>query len=136
MVLVEHAMTSSIIYPEKRNEVIDALRSLSDPIHQKTRWGRVEEGVNYFDDLTINVHTLYDDTQVLPMPDSAVPELLHEAEIPALLAVDEALGPMIRDLGVRGDSDYLADARWPNVVRAARAALVVMQACDEAGTVP
>lgn len=124
-------MTSRIEYPDMRNEVISALRSLSDPAHQRTRWGKVEEGVNYYDDLNLNVHILYDDTRVLPTPDAAVPELLHEAEIPVLRAVDAALGPMIRDLGDRPDADYLSDPRWPHVVEASAAALAVMEACDE-----
>jgi hypothetical protein len=125
-------VTAPIKYPDMRLEVIAALRSLSDPEHQRTRWGRVEEGVNYFDDLTLNVHTLYDDCQVLPMPETAVSELLHGEEVPFLRAVDAALGPMIRDLGNRPDADYLSDPRWPSVVRAAGEALAAMQACDEA----
>jgi hypothetical protein len=43
-------------------------QALVDPQHQRLRWGRVEEGVRYYDDLDINVHILYDDCQVLPSP--------------------------------------------------------------------
>ncbi|HEY8717071.1 SCO4402 family protein [Pengzhenrongella sp.] len=121
-------MTSEVTFPEMRNEVIAALRSFSDPVHQATRWGRWEEGVNYYDDLTLNVNTLYDDCQVLPSPESAVPDVLLEADVPALRALDNALGPMIRDLGNRPDTDYLADPRWPTVVAAAQAALDAMDA--------
>jgi hypothetical protein len=127
---MERAMTADIIFPEMRHEVIDALRSLSDPLHQRARWGRVEEGVNYYDDLTLNVHTLYDDCQVLPSPDSAVPDVLHDAELPAFRALDAALGPMLRELGDRPDEEYLADPRWDNVIRAASSALAAMRACD------
>lgn len=130
---MEHPMKSAITFPEMRNEVIGALRSLSDLAHQQTRWGRVEEGVNYYDDLTLNVHILYDDCRVLPSPDGAVPDILHAAEIAAFRALDSALGPMIRELGDRPDEDYLADPRWPHVLGAAREALVVMEACDQVG---
>ena len=121
-------MTSDVTYPEMRNEVIAALRSLSDPTHQATRWGRAEKGVNYYDDLTLNVNTLYDDCQVLPSPEAAVPGVLLAADVPALRTLDDVLGPMIRDLGNRPDTDHLTDPRWPTVVAAAKAALDAMVA--------
>jgi hypothetical protein len=127
-------MTSQVTFPEMRNEVIAAVRSLSDPLHQATRWGRYEEGVNYYDDLTINVNTLYDDCQVLPSPETAVPDVLYEAEVPAFRALERALGPMIRELGNRPDEDYLSDAGWSVVVDAARDALFAMQASDTQDT--
>lgn len=123
-------MTRSIQFPEMRVEVIAALESLSDPARQE-RWGQVEEGVSYYDDLTLNVHTLYDDCMVLPDPQGAVPAILHPDEIPAFRDLERVLGPMISDLGDRADVDYLADSRWPTVMQAARKALSLMEACDE-----
>jgi hypothetical protein len=123
-------MTSQVTFPEMRDEVIAALRSLSDPLHQETQWGRAEEGVNYYDDLTLNVNTLYDDCRVLPSPESSVPEVLLDSDVPALQAVEDALGPMIRDLGNRPDADYLADPRWGSVVTAAQQALRLMEAAE------
>jgi hypothetical protein len=52
-------MTADIIFPEMRHQVIEALRSVSDPLHQRARWGRVEEGVNYYDDLTLSTFAVY-----------------------------------------------------------------------------
>jgi hypothetical protein len=127
-------MTSRVAFPEMRNEVIAALRALSDPVHQQTRWGRCEEGVNYYDDLTLNVNTLYDDCQVLPSPETAVPDVLLDAEVPAFRALDQALGVMVSDLGNRPDGDYLADPRWGGVVAAALNALDAMQASDVEGS--
>ncbi len=118
--------------PELRLEVIGALQALSDPEHQRMRWGRVEEGVGFFDDLTLNVHILYDDCAVLPDPQSAVPELLHPAEVQPLLELHTAFWPMLQELGERPDIDYLSDPRWPIVVRAAAAALVVFESSDRA----
>lgn len=125
-------MSPTVTFPDMRLQVIAALRSLGDSHHQNTRWGRVEEGVNYYDDLTLNVHTLYDDCMVLPEPSEAVPDVLHQEEVSALNDLEQALGPMLHDLGDRPDAHYLADPRWPAVVHAAKAALGVLQACDEA----
>ena len=118
-----------------RLQVIAAVRSLSDPQYQKAWWGQVEEGVNQYDDLTINVHVLYDDCMVLPQPQSAVPDVLHDEEVPAFLALERSLGPMIQDLGDQADDAYTSDPRWPGVVDAARRALAIMQRSDE-GTPP
>jgi hypothetical protein len=118
---------TDVKFPDMRREVISALRSLADPEHQRLRWGRVEEGVDYYDDLTLNVHILYDDTQVLPSPETAVPAVLHQSEAPALQALDAVLGPLLDDLGEQPDSEFLADPRWPRVVEAARHALAVVE---------
>jgi hypothetical protein len=126
-------MTGDFEFPAMRAEVKEALRALSDPEHQHARWGRYEPGVEYYDDLDLNVHILYDDTQVLPEPASAVPSLLHESEAPALLALDAVLGEMIRQLGDAPDTSYVSDPRWPAVVRAAGEALRVMNANDDEG---
>jgi hypothetical protein len=131
VVVVELAVSELVEFPEMRMEVIAALRSLGNRQHQETRWGRVENGVNYYDDLTINVHTLYDDCMVLPEPSQAVPDVLHQEEVPVFQDLERALGPMIHDLGDRPDADYLSDPRWVTVVHAARAALAVMQTQDE-----
>lgn len=122
---------SAIEFPEMRHEVIAALRSLSDRTHQQLRWGRREEGVNYYDDLTLNLHILYDDCQVLPSPESAVPAVLHAREVTALRALDAALSPLIGDLGDRPDSDYQTDPRWPGIIEAARSALKVMEESEQ-----
>jgi hypothetical protein len=45
------AGTGRPFLPEMRHEVIEALRSLSDPLHQRARGGGVEEGVTYHDDV-------------------------------------------------------------------------------------
>jgi hypothetical protein len=128
--ILERAVTKSTQLPEMRLEVIAALDSLSDPARQE-RWGQVEEGVSYYDDLTLNVHTLYDDCMVLPDPQGAVPAILHPDEIPAFHDLERVLGPMVRDLGDSPDMDYLADSRWPIVMQAARKALSLMEACDD-----
>lgn len=123
-------MSGNVELPNMRAEVIGALRALSDPEYQHAAWGKYESGVPYYDDLDMNVHILYDDTQVLPDPEVAVPSLLYESEVSALQAVDAVLGQMIQELGDRPDAEYLTDPRWPAVVRAAGQALTVMEASD------
>jgi hypothetical protein len=120
-------MITSVEFPAMRDEVVAALRSLADPQHQRTHWGVSEPGVNYYDDLTLNVHILYDDSQVLPDPSAAVGAVLSEGEVDPLRTVHDALGPILDELGDRPDSDYLADTRWPAVVAAAQSALDAMR---------
>lgn len=115
-----------------RLEVISAVRSLSDRQHQEAQWGRYESGVNYYDDLTLNVHVLYDDCAVLPQPHNAVPDILYEEEVPAFLDLEHALGPMISDLGDQSDDIYMSDPRWAGVLDAAGRALAAMRRCEEA----
>lgn len=124
-------MTGRFEFPPMRAEVMEALRALSDPEHQFSKWGRYEPGVEYYDDLDMNVHILYDDVQVLPDPASAVSSVLDESEISAMQALHAALGEMIRDLGDVSDAIYLSDPRWPAAIRAAQGALVAMNANDD-----
>jgi hypothetical protein len=128
--VVELAVISTPRFPEMRHEVISALTSLSDPWHQAHRWGRYEDGVSYYDDLTMNVNILFDDCQVLPDPASSVGDILFEGEVFAFLALSAALGPMIDDLGNRSDQDYIGDSRWGTVVGAASKALLAMRSSD------
>lgn len=124
-------MSAPVIFPEMRLQVIAALRSLSDVQHQQARWGRVDEGVEYYDDLTLNVHILYDDCAVLPEPADSVGTIIYASEVLAFAELDGALGPMLDDLDDAVDEIYTRDPRWPAVVRAAQNALVAMQRSDE-----
>lgn len=115
-----------------RMQVVAALESLSDPELQ-ARWGHFEEGVSYYDDLTMNVNMLYDDALVLPEPGSAVPEILYPEEVAAFVELDSALGPLIRELGESGDDVYIRDRRWPRVMAAAAHALALMRLTGDVG---
>jgi hypothetical protein len=130
MVILEKAMIRLVKYPDMRLQVVDALRSLSDVRHQQTMWGQYVEGSNYYDDLDLNIHILYDDCLALPEPQEAVPHVLHAEEVPIFLQLERALGPMIADLGDAPDETYTSDPRWAAVVTAAGAALEVMERLD------
>ena len=88
-------------------------------------------GENYYDDLDANIHILYDDSQVLPEPALAVPQLLHPGEVAGLAAVESVLGPMITELGNRPDTDYSGDPRWQQVVDLVKAAHAKMTESPE-----
>jgi hypothetical protein len=120
-------MTISVQFPAMRDQVIAALRSLANPEHQRTHWGLSKPEVNYYDDLTLNVHILYDDCQILPDPSAAVGTVLIEGEVEAIRRVHGALGPILDELGDRPDSDYLDDPGWPAVALAAQKALETMR---------
>lgn len=120
-------MTTEIQFPDMRTQVQSAVESLSDRSLQ-SRWGTLEPGANFYDDLTLNVNLLYDDSMVLPDPSSAVPELLYPDEVAALETLGATLGQLIERLGERSDRDYLCDPCWPQVVSAAARALAIMRA--------
>jgi hypothetical protein len=115
----------TVQFPEMRLEVVEALQSLADPQRQK-KWGQVKDGINYYDDLTLNVNILYDDCQVLPDPSLSIGSILYPNERDVLHAVHEALNPLLNNLGNKPDGDYLADPQWPAVIMAAREALQTM----------
>lgn len=121
---------SAAQFPAMRDEVIASLRSLSDTTHQREQWGRYDPEISYYDDLSLNVHTLYDDCEVLPDPAAAVPAVLREGDVSAFEALEAVLGPLLEQLGDRPDADYMSHPQWPEVVRAASAALAAMRASD------
>lgn len=120
-------------FPHMRDAVISALMSLSRPEYQQSQWGKYDPEVPFYEDLNIVVHTLYDDCEVLPSPSKAVGSIIAKEEVIPLREVDLALGPLLDELGDRPDAEYVADPRWPNVVRAASNALAAMRRSDEAG---
>lgn len=112
-----------IEFPYMRAEVVNALRSLSDPATQHSEW----VGWSHLD---LCIHILYDNTTVIPNPEASIGSLIHESAAPALDVLDTVLGPMIDDLGDVPDQIYLADHRWPSVIHAAANALAAMEAND------
>ncbi len=96
-----------------------ALAAFSDRDYQERVWvPRNYPHLNFYDDLTQNVHVLYDDSQVLPDPESRGRwVLLPGDELDRLRALDSVLGPMIDELGEAPDAAYLQDPRWPSVIR-------------------
>ena len=120
---------ADVQFPEMRAEVMSAVRSLASLSHQRLRWGVWDDGsASYFEDLTLVVNVLYDDTGVVPQPSGSVGAILHEAETDAFLALDAALSPIIDDLSEAPDTDYLSDPRWLDVLQSAGACAAAMEA--------
>lgn len=123
-------MTGSVEFPAMRAQVVSAVRALADRSYQDANWGHVEPGVNFYDDLTLNVHILYDDCAVLPDPAARLGVVLLPGDLDVLVHLHDALGPMLADLGNSPDDSYLADPRWDSVLEAAQAALAAMTSSD------
>jgi len=115
-----------------RMGVIDALRSLADREYQERVWiNRIYPHERYYDDLSMRIHTLYDDTDVLAAPAGMVGDVIYSSEIDSLHQLDSILSPLIDELGDADDSTYLADPRWDQVIRASDAALRTMLANEK-----
>ena len=124
---VEPPMNRRAQFPEMRANVVDAVSALADRGRQAERWGLHEPN-----DLSLHVHVLYDDCQVLPDPSASVGTLIYAEEVVPLLALYQELDPMLEDLGDAPDSVYTGDERWNKVVLAATTAFEVMRRCDHA----
>lgn len=106
-----------------RAEVILAVAALADAEYQQRFWG-VRRPSGAYDDLSMSIHTLYDDDVHLPNVDDSIGAVLVDGnELDRLRVLDSHLSPIIAELGDAPDSDYLAHEKWPSVVAAAQLAL-------------
>lgn len=118
----------TIKYPGVRTQVLAAVESLSDRAYQERVWIRHElPHPGYYDELDLTIHSLFDDSTVLPDPTTAVGTVIHPDEVEPLTELGAVFGPLIDDLGDQPDAVYLADPRWDDVVRSAAKAWQVMQ---------
>ncbi|WP_446222916.1 SCO4402 family protein [Nocardia sp. IBHARD005] len=119
---------NGVQFPEMRASVLSAVAALADHEYQQRIW--LEHRYpheNFYDDLDERIHALYDDCAVLPDPRRAISTILIDnEELGALVELDRVLSLLIDDLGVAPDSVYVGDARWGDVMKAAREALVAM----------
>ncbi|MET7339551.1 hypothetical protein [Nonomuraea sp. NPDC005650] len=112
-----------------RNEVVGAVRALADPDYQKAVWIRREfPHPEYYDDFSLNIHILYDDSGVCEDPFGSIGSYLRserEAEVVSQLA--DALNALLAVEGEdRSDSEYLGSPHWQAVVHAASTAYDVL----------
>jgi hypothetical protein len=122
---------SEVRFPQMRAEVIDAVRALADPEYQRRVWIRRElPQPDYYDDLTVNIHILYDDTRVLEEPADTIGDVLRSpGEAAALAPLAQQLDALFERYGTDlGDEEYLDTPEWPGVVRAAQSALAALTA--------
>ncbi len=119
---------TDVEFPAMRREVAAALASLADPGYQRRAWiERQFERADSYEDLTLVINILYDDTQVLPNPRQRIGTvLIAGSEIDALKALAGPLTTVLDRLGNAETSTYLASDEWPEVVRSASVALASM----------
>jgi hypothetical protein len=113
-----------------RRDVLDAVRALADPEYQRRVWlERRYPHEGFFDDFTLNINTLYDDTQVLEDPHQAIGYVLRSAkEVTAMERLSQALGALFDRLGTElSDEEYVSAPEWESVVGAAREALAELE---------
>lgn len=132
---MEQAVTArrDITLPEMRSEILESVRALADPEYQRRVWiERQYPSPDYYDDLTLTVNILYDDTTVLADPQAALGRTLSSrAEVEAMSSLADALTRALDEVGRdQPDERFLASAVWPSVVEAASAALEVLMAGD------
>ncbi len=126
VVILELAV-KTVGFPAMRSEVVGALASLADREYQNKAWLRQQfEVEGRFEDFDLVVHSLYDDTEVLPDPRPAVGAVLFDSEVAALQALGSVLTPVISRLGDSPTGEYLESKEWPAVVGAAGVALATM----------
>lgn len=124
---VEQAV-KSVEFPERRGEVISAVRALSDPEYQQRVWiERVYPQPEFFDDFTLNVNIL-GDAGVWDSPRETIGyTLVSVAEAEAMESLIARLEEALEGVGSESpDSDFLASSFWPGVVEAARNALALL----------
>jgi hypothetical protein len=117
-----------VLYPEMRDAIIDAVRTLSDPEYQYRTWVLREIPPDKIEDFDINIHILYDDTTILENPYAGIGDVLKtEAEADALAKLAHAIDSMFERVGTDlSDEQYLTLPDWNAVVSTARDALAVM----------
>ncbi len=124
-VLVQAVTAGKIRYPDMRREVALAVEHLADPEYQQRVWvERTYPSPNYYDDLNMTLHTLYDDTGIASDVQGEIgATLLNEREAGLVQEVVRALDDVLAEVGDRApDGAILGSDGWPRVVAAAREA--------------
>jgi hypothetical protein len=122
---------SEVRFPQMRDEVVGAVQALADPEYQQRVWIRHElPQPDYYDDFTLNIHILYDDTRVLEVPDETVGDVLRSpAEAAAMAPLAQRIDALFERYGTDlSDQEYLDTPEWPAIVRAAQTALATLTA--------
>ena len=113
---------TEVRFPEMRAEIVGAVAALADPAYQWSAWVRRELPEGHYDEFTLRIHILYDDTQVLEDPDRTVGVYLKsQEEADAMRGLGHAIDSLFAELGTeRSDEEYLRAPGWDLVVDAAK----------------
>ncbi|MEN3540968.1 hypothetical protein AAH991_38045 [Microbispora sp. ZYX-F-249] len=116
---------SEVRFPQARGDILSALSALASPEYQQRVWiERDYPREGYYDDFTLNINILYDDTCVLEDPEKAVGIYLKDRIEAAVLAdLARALDALFAALGTeRSDLEYMQSPLWRRVVESAKSA--------------
>lgn len=117
---------SVVKFPLMRWSIMRALAKLADRAHQERAWVNqefVERAV--YEDFDSVVHALYDDSPVFEDTQGCIGACIFEGEVPALLALDAVLSPLVDELE-GSDEFFMSQPQWPEVVARAGVALATM----------
>ena len=126
---LEFPELNSVRLPEMRMNVISAIEALADREYQRRVWiDRKYPSEGYYDDFTLNINILYDDTLVLRGPRATLGLILEsEEEVAVLDELASALNALFEVEGTeKEDWEYIESPFWERVVQSASAALQVM----------
>jgi hypothetical protein len=124
--LVTVPQVNSVEYPLIRHNVMDSLAVLADIEYQQRVWVN-PAGSGRYEDFDLDVHTLYDDTNVLSAPEDNLGSILLPGdELDRLRQLDEVLDRLLKELGDVPGLVYTQHPDWPEVARRAGLALAAM----------
>ncbi|MFI7699075.1 hypothetical protein [Nonomuraea sp. NPDC049480] len=126
----EHPVKQRVQWPERRQDVLEALRALGDRDYQDQHWRSGKR----WPDLTAAVHWLIDDTFIDQHgARTLIPHLfLDQREADLMQTVVDALFRVLDDLGpVAPDNAYLDHPGWINVLHTAEAAHAALSSDKE-----
>ncbi|WP_425387933.1 SCO4402 family protein [Amycolatopsis nigrescens] len=129
---VEQAVTR-IRFPGIRTQILEAIEGLADREYQERVWIRHElPHPGYYDELDLAVHTLFDDSPLLPAPaPGCVGELIYPDEEAPIAHLGEIFGSILEELGDVPDIEYLNHPKWPELVRRAGIVHEIMKRNEE-----
>lgn len=118
-----YAVNAPVEFPYMRLNIFVAIRGLSDRGYQDRVWGRHKPGSHFFSDLNLNIHILFDDTEVFSAPESAVGYYLYADEVSSFREVGPFYDALIDALGDQSQEVYLSDPRWGDIVQRAKSTM-------------
>ncbi|GGT62287.1 hypothetical protein GCM10010207_72360 [Streptomyces atratus] len=126
---VELSELNSVSFPDMRRNVISAVGALADKEYQRRVWvERIYPQEGFYDDFSMNLNILYDDTLVLDDPASTLGTVLRsEEEVAAMVMLASAINNLMgREGNEKTDAEYMKSPLWGAVLRSASAACAIM----------
>ena len=113
---------NTIRYPDMRNELRETVAALSNPQYQKDIWSKYDFfKPNTYDTFDIAIHFLFDDTNLMSDPHTAIGIILFDdMEANDCVQLADALNLLFTQDGLNlTDNEYIQSKYWPPVVEIA-----------------